>query len=236
MSSLNVKISDLVAQFDGTSDFSEWVRKLELVARLQKLDKLENYLPLFLTGGAFAVYEALNDADKDDFGKMKAALTKAFSLNCFAAYERLTRRCLDHAEPVDVYLADVRRLAGLVCAKPDDSLVKCAFVCGLPDHIKTQLQAVSTLDSLPLFEVAERARVLLSHETAHSAAAAAARTTSRSQPTRPRPSLRRCFICNSAEHLIRNCPLRADRQASEASTSAEQLTGRCDRRSMPKNV
>ena len=57
---MSVKFSDIVRQNDGESDFFEWAEKLELVAKLQKVKELENFLPLFLTGGAFLVYQGLS--------------------------------------------------------------------------------------------------------------------------------------------------------------------------------
>ena len=48
--SVNVKSSDLIKSYDGTGDFLEWVQKLELVAELQKITELQNFLPLFLNG------------------------------------------------------------------------------------------------------------------------------------------------------------------------------------------
>ena len=57
---MSVKISDLIPQFSGDSDFAEWVVKLELVAGLQKVTELQSFLPLFLSGGALAVYTGLS--------------------------------------------------------------------------------------------------------------------------------------------------------------------------------
>lgn len=230
MTTINVKISDLVQQYDGSGDFAEWIRKLELVSRLQKFDKLENYLPLFLSGGAFAVYEALDEAVKNDYSRLKAALTSAFSVNCFLAYEQLMHRRLDAAEPVDVYLADIRRLAGLVCPKPDDALIKCAFVCGLPEAAKCQLQAITSLDSLPLADVAARARTLMANVSSYSAAAARSRLpqpqaghSARRQPA----ARRRCFVCGSETHLVRSCPQRhVTATDSAAPNTSEQPTER----------
>ena len=105
-----VFFSDIVKQYDGESDFLEWVEKLELVAKLQKVKELENFLPLFLTGGAFLVYQGLSSEKKSDFNKLKQALLEAFSPDSLTAFEELKNRVFRH-ESVDVYLADIKRLS-----------------------------------------------------------------------------------------------------------------------------
>ena len=108
------RISDIITKYDGSTDFSEWVKKLELVAKLQKITELENFLPLFLVGDAFAVYDALADGVKTKYDDLKDHLLKAFSLNSFAAFDRLVLRRYVPGESVDVYLSDLRRLIGLI--------------------------------------------------------------------------------------------------------------------------
>jgi len=66
MAQVNVKLSDALSQYDGTGDFFEWTRKLERVAKLQKIDEVQNLLPLFLTGGAYAVHEDIAEDDKGE--------------------------------------------------------------------------------------------------------------------------------------------------------------------------
>ena len=63
-SGISVKFADLIRQYDGTGDFLEWLEKLELVAALQNVADLEKFLPLFLSGGTFAVYKSLTDVAK----------------------------------------------------------------------------------------------------------------------------------------------------------------------------
>ena len=82
-----MKCSDLIRQFDGSGNFLEWIEKLELVAKLQQINDLRQFLPLFLSGGAFAVYQSLSQADKDDYLAMKHSLTSAFSVGQLKAYE-----------------------------------------------------------------------------------------------------------------------------------------------------
>jgi len=86
---LTVKFSDAFTQFDGNGDFAAWIERFEVVSRLQKIADLTNLLPLFLTGGAFAVYKGLSDTVKAEYDAVKKALTAAFSPDCFQAYDEL---------------------------------------------------------------------------------------------------------------------------------------------------
>ena len=47
---MSLKFADIIKQFDGTGDFFEWLEKLELVAKLQKVKEMENVLPLSRSG------------------------------------------------------------------------------------------------------------------------------------------------------------------------------------------
>ena len=114
MSGISIKSADVIQQFSGKSDFGEWIRKVEQVAKLQKITELEIFVPLFLSGGAFAVYENLDELVKKDYKKLRGALLKAFSSDQLRAYGEFAIRCLRPEETVYVYVADLRRLAMLV--------------------------------------------------------------------------------------------------------------------------
>ena len=103
----------LIQEFsgDGFVNVIEWLEKAELVCALRGITRLEAVLPLRLTGGAFAVYQQLTAEDKADSGKIKFALKTAFAVDAFTAYELFVARRLQPGETVDVYLAELRRLA-----------------------------------------------------------------------------------------------------------------------------
>lgn len=44
-----LKFSDLIKQYDGQGDISEWLEKLELVCKLQKVKDLQSVIPLSLS-------------------------------------------------------------------------------------------------------------------------------------------------------------------------------------------
>jgi len=225
MANVSVRLADTLAQFDGKGDFAEWLRKLERVAKLQKIDDLASFLPLFLTGGAYAVYEGVSEPDKEDYAKVKSALLSAFSPNQFDAFEELMTRRLGDGESVDVYYAVLSRLASIVA----DNWVRCAFVAGLPEPERKQLRSLCALSSLPMTDVIEKARELMHRQTVSYAATATAKepnstaTTLRqrivcwncnmeghvSRYCRNKPSQRRrCFVCGDESHLAVACPER----------------------------
>ena len=95
----------LIPEFSGdsTQNVVEWLEKAELVCKLRSVAHLESVIPLRLTGGAFAVYQQLPDADKQDIGKITKALRIAFAVDSFTAYEPFVGRRLQHEETVDVF-------------------------------------------------------------------------------------------------------------------------------------
>ena len=64
------------------------------VAQLQGLTDLPKFVPLFLSGPAFSVYQQLSDETKNDYGLTKAELSTAFSIDPFTAYDELKSRVL----------------------------------------------------------------------------------------------------------------------------------------------
>lgn len=190
----------LIPEFDGHNlPVIEWFEKAELVCRLRGVSRLQDVLPLRLTGGAFSVYQQLDDADKGDATKIKSALLTAFAIDKFAAYEQFISRKLRRGESVDVFVADLRHLATLFGGVSDSALI-CAFVAGLPQETRHTLRASSRADCLNLADVISRARSLLVEETAGVVAASHA-----VDSTRRRVSQVKCRRCGSRGHVASEC-------------------------------
>ena len=100
---------------------------------------------------------------------------QAFALNAFNAFDVLWNRHWCPGEAVDVYLADIRRLAKLAGVE-SDNLVGCSFICGLPVELSSQLRAAAQVETKSLDTILKQARLLMSfptisrlHEEGHSA-------------------------------------------------------------------
>lgn len=203
---MSVKVSDLIKPYEDqtvSGDFTEWLEKLELVAKLQKITEQKTFLPLFLAGPAFAVYQQLSDAVKDDYKKLKEELTLAFGVNSFRAYELLQRRVYLETETVDVYLADVRRLVTLMGQTAPEPLLKCAFVAGLPADVSVQLKSIVAIESLGLNEIVSGAKMILSARgdgTRMSMSCAAGVVKGKTG------NGIQCYTCSGFGHISRNCP------------------------------
>ncbi|KAF0286990.1 Intracisternal A-particle Pol-related polyprotein [Amphibalanus amphitrite] len=118
----------LIPEFDGgNASVEEWLDKTELVCQLRGVSDIQTVVPLRLTGGAFSVYQQLKPEEKLQYSAVKAALLRAFAVDKFQAYEEFTARRLRVGESVDVYLADLRRLASLFGGLGDTALM-CGFV------------------------------------------------------------------------------------------------------------
>ncbi|KAF0288401.1 hypothetical protein FJT64_013183 [Amphibalanus amphitrite] len=165
MAGLDVK---LIPEFDGSGEdhVVDWIEKVEMVCTLQTpAVPQECVIPLRLRGGALSVYRQLPSEDKKDAEKVKSALKRAFALDKFSAYERFAERRLRPGESVDIFLAELEQLASLFGGMTEEG-ISCAFVTGLPDSVRQVLKAGARVDSLPLRELADRARAIL-----HTAAA-----------------------------------------------------------------
>ena len=208
----SVKLSDVVPMYDGAGgDFSRWIEKVELVSSLQGVKELETFLPLFLSGGAFEVYRMLPDAVKNDYASLKKNLLQAFSSDPVSAYEEFNARKLRPGESPDVFLADLKRLAGLVDGASDQWL-KCAFIAGLPDHLRSQLRAACSIGTMSLEDVLGRARALL-----RSSETCMVSVTRKTDVT--------CFSCGERGHIRRQCPKKSSPTSSDRPTPGKQGQG-----------
>ena len=186
---------------DATQNVVEWLKKAELVCNLRGIAHLKSVIPLRLTGGAFAVYQQLPDADKLDSGKITKALRTVFAVDSFTAYEQFVGRRLQPGETVDVFMAELRRLA-VPFGRLSDIMLACALVAGLPDTVKQLLRAGSRMDELPLAHILTRARAILTDEVGIAAAVSAMTVGAGASVKRAdATSGLLCFQCNQPNHL-----------------------------------
>lgn len=241
-----IRFSEIVKSYEDqntSGEFYVWLEKLELVAKLQGVSDLPKFLPLFLSGPAFAVYQQLSSEVKDDYESLKAELCKAFSIDSFTSYEQLKNRMLSENESVDVYLADIRRLVALMGQTTNgDPLIRCAFVSGLPADVAMQLKSTVNVDKLQLAELVSKARAMLASRGGNDALVCVGakqvkslqcfvcsgyghvardcgnnRRTDKTAHIRNRD--RRCFACGSPDHLANKCPNKAGKANGGVSAS-----------------
>ena len=197
------------------------MKKVELVAKLTGVKDVALFLPLYLEGGALAVYMEMSDVDQSDAGKIKDRLIEAFSDSMFVAYTKLVGTKWT-GEAVDVYVNELRRLAvlagftGTAC----ENLVKLAFVTGFPDEIGVELQQIQNVKSVAMSEVLARARILVANRGMASGVAALSfnnkeqgnassrgwnRSGNMRREEKPRAFRGRCFKCQG-DHMVKDCP------------------------------
>ena len=234
-SSMAGKINgDIVKPFSGDGDIVAWLQKVTLVAKLQKIEDLAVFIPLYLEGDALALYlELSNDEQKDDAKKIKDALVTAFADSPFVAYNKLVRHQWT-GEQVDVYATELRRLAGLAGFQGAglNRAVKLAFISGFPEDISVALQREPGILDESMSSTIARARIVTANRQGHVVAAV------RSGAVVPKKSDNfaneersfkgrcfkcdgphmarfcknkvRCFRCNTLGHVMRDCEQSAE--------------------------
>jgi len=162
-------LKDILRPFNGEGDVVVWLDKVKLVAELKgKTNELGVIIPLMLEGDAFAVFSQMEKAKRTDAEAIEKLLLEAFASDPFSA---LVRRWTS-PEAVDVFMADLRRLAQLAGVE-NDALVRGLFVCGLPPDVSTQLRAASQITACSLEVVVAKARILMGERTQATALVAA---------------------------------------------------------------
>ena len=182
----------------------------------------------------FAVYEQLCKEEQEDADGIADALLAAFGVDAFQAYEEFQTRTRRPGEPVDVFLSELRRLAGLAGFCGNDDLLHSAFIVGLPQAVSTQLRATPGVRTMVLSEVVGLTRVLISEQMREEraseesfAAAAKTREVGRGAGEERQAASLRCFGCGGP-HLRRRCPQRvsaAARAQGAAAVSDREASG-----------
>ena len=108
-----------------------------------------------------------------------------------------------NGETVDVFLADLKRLAHLASIKFEDSneeIVKLGFVMGLLSRVAAQLRATPKIETLDLNAVLQISRALIFE--ASRGDSFEEETVARTYESKPNSG---CFICGGPRYR-RNCP------------------------------
>ena len=138
---MSLKVTNVLNRFNGDGDVSVWLKQAHLVKNLLKLKDLAVVIPLFLD-------DQLKDEEKRDADKIELALRTAFACDKFLAYDEFRNRQWKNGESVDVYLADLKRLAHLANIDGEnEEIIKLWFVMGLFNKVSAQLRAAPKIDT-----------------------------------------------------------------------------------------
>ena len=205
---------DMIKPFSGEGDIVSWLTKITLVAKLQKIEDLASFIPLYLDGDALALYLELSEVERLDGDAIKEKLTVAFSDDPFTAYGKLIQSKWT-GEPVDVFANEIRRLAGLAKFSGEglENIVKLTFINGFPDNIGVALQQMPNVIKLEMNDIVTNARILATKSSQASGIAAVGLSMKKSRQFRPTSSKDStsqfqfkgsCFRCGG-HHMIRDC-------------------------------
>ena len=152
---------DVIPPFSGEGDVVKWIKKVKLVAKLQKVQDLASFIPLFLHGDALVLYLEMSNEHQVWAEQMR--LVTAFTEGPFEAYEKLKRFKLT-GESVDVYANTIKRLAGLAgyVGIRLDHTAKLAFVSGVPDDVSVALQQLLHIERMDVSKLLLTPRLLVS--------------------------------------------------------------------------
>ena len=95
MANKAIRFCDIIKSFEDqntSGEFYVWIKKLQLIAQLQGITDFLKFVPLFLSGPAFAFYQQLADKTKRDYASLKAELSTAFSSDPLTSYDKLKNR------------------------------------------------------------------------------------------------------------------------------------------------
>lgn len=202
---------DMIKPFNGEGDVVAWLKKVTLVARLQKVKDLASLIPLYLEGSALALFLELSPAEQEDAIIIQSKLQEAFSDDPFTAFRKLSVLKWT-GESVDVFATELRRLAGLAKMTGEglEQLVKLSFINAFPDNIGIALQQLPNVLKLEMSDILDRARILTAKQgreqySANISAVSVSKETDRKSNTSSNGQFKgQCFRCGGP-HMIRHC-------------------------------
>ena len=224
-----IKVSgDMVKPFTGEGDVVAWLQKVKLVAKLSGIKELESFMPLYLEGGALAVYLEMSETSQKSADEIEKRLKEVYTDGPFVAYGKIIGMRWS-GESVDVYANELRRLAGLAGFEGVglEHVVRLAFITGFPDDIGVELQQQTGVKSWSVSSLVARARTLVTARSSVASTGAIGvssgnRLSRGAANVRGRGGMRggagrgggervafrgKCFKCEGP-HMARDCPER----------------------------
>ena len=98
---------DMIKPFTGEGDVVAWLKKVRLVAKLQKITDVASLIPLYLEKDALSLYLEMSESAQASADQIEARLKEAFTDGAFTAFGKLTQSKWT-GEQVDVYANEIR--------------------------------------------------------------------------------------------------------------------------------
>lgn len=145
-----LKLVETVRKFKGDEDVEQWLTRFETASKIlstakddaARLLEMATMIPLFLDGPAFSTWNQLDDKEKNDFSKIKAALQRVFGLRKATAWQRLKALHLFPGESVDVLVNEAKTLLRTITGDdPPGEIVPLAILDAVPVEIREKVYA-----------------------------------------------------------------------------------------------
>lgn len=120
-------------------------------------------------------------------------------------------RPLHPDESVNMFLADMKKLAGLFGGISEQGLT-CGFIAGLPAHVKQLLCASSRMEDMNTNQLLDLAQAIMKDQiaTEEMVAATISPGGADKHPNVKRRESMRCYQCSGWNQLARDCPVQRE--------------------------
>ena len=103
----NMKLSSgVIKPFYGDGDVVAWLKKVQLMIRLQKIDDVPSLLPLYLEGDTLQLYLEMDEDQQMNIDLVESRLKEGFSDREFSGYTKL-KLVWCAGECMDVYTSKI---------------------------------------------------------------------------------------------------------------------------------
>ena len=197
-----VKLNDVLKPYSGEGDIEEWLLKVDLVAKLQKIKDVASFIRMFLEEDALTVYHQIPDEDAKNVDRIKLRLREAFGEDPFNAYEKFCQKKWK-GESVDVFITNLRKLAKSAGIK-EETVIKRAFVTGMPKVVAKEIRAMPSIELINVEDILVRTRALLAMERKYVYAVSYSSRQRRGNQRESENLIKRCYKCGGP-HMIKEC-------------------------------